>query len=501
MSSRPIRKLLVANRGEIACRVFRTCRAHGIGTVAIYSDVDRRALHVAEADQAVGIGGAAARDSYLDVAKIIDAARRSGADAIHPGYGFVSEKPHVARACEAAGLCFVGPPAGAMEVMGDKVRSRQTMMAAGVPVVPGREDIRDSTEAVAAARDIGFPIMLKASAGGGGKGMRVVHRVEDVERSFSASQREAAAAFGDDRVFLERAVLSARHVEIQVMADSHGNVVCLHERDCSVQRRHQKVIEEAPCPSPVMSPRVREEMARVAAAAARAVDYRGAGTVEFLFEEAADGPRFYFLEMNTRLQVEHPVTEAITGRDLVWDQLRVAMGHPLGYAAADVPLSGHAIECRVYAEDPERFLPSPGIVGDVHWPRGPGVRVDAGVEPGCDVSAEYDPMVAKIVAWGPTREVAIARMRQAIADTSITGVRTNLQFHARVLAEPDFRSGRFDTGYIAAHPDLVRPASLDEGSSQAVAAAAVAHALSIHPTTAAIARGSQGWRHAVRWRA
>ncbi|MEE9384039.1 MAG: biotin carboxylase N-terminal domain-containing protein [Nannocystaceae bacterium] len=503
MKARPatiIRTLCVANRGEIACRVFRTCRQHGIRSVAVYSDVDRAALHVAEADCAVGIGGASARESYLNVERVVAAAMRAGADAIHPGYGFASEKPEFAAACEAAGLRFVGPPAGAMEVMGDKTRAREAMQRAQVPVIPGVQNIRTGREALVAAEHIGFPIMLKAAAGGGGKGMRVVATAEQVAPAYEAAQREAVAAFGDGRIFVERAVLNARHVEIQVMADGHGNVVCLNERDCSIQRRHQKVVEEAPSPSPAMSSTVREAMCRVAVAAARAVDYQGAGTVEFLFENGRDGPQFFFLEMNTRLQVEHAVTEAVTGRDLVWDQLCVAMGEPLGYAQSDVRLDGHAIECRVYAEDPVHFLPSPGTITRLRWPRGPGIRVDAGVESGSSVPSEYDPMVAKIIAWGQDRAEALARMRMAVADTTIFGIHTNLPFHARLLSEPDFVGGRFDTGYVASHADVLCPPALDLPDSRAVAAAAARVALAAQPGDGGAKMRHGGWQAAVRWR-
>ena len=327
----PFSKILVANRGEIAARVFRTCRAHGIATVAVYSEGDRHALHVAEADEAICVGPTPSAQSYLVVENIIEAAKKTGAEAIHPGYGFLSEQARFVEACDAAGITFIGPPAEAMQVMGDKVRSRKAMLEAGVSVVPGREDIESPDDALAAADEIGMPLMLKAAAGGGGKGMRIVHERDEVTRAFEAASREARSAFGDGRMFVERAVMRARHVEIQLMADAHGNVVWLNERDCSVQRRHQKVIEEAPSPGPQMTPEVRRAMGEMAVRVANAVDYRSAGTVEFLFEETPDGPRFYFLEMNTRLQVEHPVTEATTARDLVWDQIRVAAGEPLGY--------------------------------------------------------------------------------------------------------------------------------------------------------------------------
>ena len=509
----PFAKLLVANRGEIAIRVIRSCREHGIRTVAVYSDGDRNSAHVAAADEAVHIGPTPSSESYLRADKIIAAAKQTGAEAIHPGYGFLSERSSFVEACAAAGIVFIGPGTHAMEVMGDKVRARKAMQAAGVPLVPGREDLADVDDALAAARDIGYPLMLKASAGGGGKGMRVVNDDRELRRGFAAAQREAKAAFGDDRLFVERAVINARHVEIQLMADNHGEVVYLNERDCSVQRRHQKVIEEAPSPSPQMQPEVRAAMGEIACRVAKAVDYVGAATVEFLFEEGADGqPRFYFLEMNTRLQVEHPVTEMTTGRDLVWDMIRVAAGEPLGYRQADVPLDGHAIECRIYAEDSLRFLPSPGTLLRLRWPEGPALRIDAAVREGSEVSSHYDPMIAKLIAWGPTRAVAIERMRRALEDTVVLGIDCNIGFHLRVLAEPDFRAGRFDTHYIDDHPSLTEARELDEEHSRAIAAAAAEvasrSAVDRHRSgsSAVASVGSAGpagfsaWQRTVRWR-
>jgi len=502
----PFSKILVANRGEIALRVFRTCRERGIKTVAVYSDGDRHAAHVAGADQAVHIGPTASAQSYLRADKIIAAAKQTGAEAIHPGYGFLSERSSFVEACEAAGIVFIGPGTHAMNVMGDKVRARKAMLDAGVPLVPGREDLASASDALAAAQDIGYPVMLKASAGGGGKGMRVVHDDAGLERAFAAAKREAEAAFGDGRLFIERAVMAARHVEIQLMADRHGEVVYLNERDCSVQRRHQKVIEEAPSPGPQMSPEVRAAMGEVAVKVAKAVDYCGAATVEFLFEEGDDGePRFYFLEMNTRLQVEHPVTELTCGRDLVWDMIRVAAGEPLGYGQADVRLDGHAIECRIYAEDGLRFLPSPGRLSCLRWPEGPGVRIDAAVREGSEVSSHYDPMIAKLVAWGPERATAIERMRRALEDTTVLGIESNVGFHLRVLAEPDFRAGRFNTHYIADHPALTEARDIDEHRSRAIAAAAAAIASTAAAETRgrAPARGDLGlsaWQRMMRGR-
>jgi acetyl-CoA carboxylase biotin carboxylase subunit len=497
-------KILVANRGEIAQRVFHTCRLHRIRTVAVYSDGDATSLHCAAADEAVHVGGTASRDSYLRIDRIIDAARATGAQAIHPGYGFLSERSAFAEACASAGIVLVGPPARAMDVMGDKVRARQAMVAAGVPVVPGVDDVSDVPAVQAAAALVGFPLLLKASAGGGGKGMRIVREAAGLERAFEGASREALAAFGDGRVFVERLVENSRHVEIQVMADAHGTCVYLGERDCSVQRRHQKVIEEAPCPSPQMTPEVRAAMGEVATRAARAVDYRGAGTVEFLFEETPAGPRFYFLEMNTRLQVEHPVTEAITSRDLVWDQIRVAAGEPLGYTQADIELRGHAVECRIYAEDPEKFLPSPGPLMRLRWPAGSHVRVDTGVQQGGEVSTHYDPMIAKLTVWGPTREDALDRMRRALEDTVVLGIRCNVAFHLRALDEPDFRAGRFDTRYIDRHPALVAPHEPGEGEGAAIAAAAAASVARDLSRRAGVSGPTAGlaspWRDATAWR-
>ncbi len=506
MSTPPFDKVLVANRGEIARRVFRTCREHDIRTVAVYSEADRGGLHVLDADEALCIGPAAAASSYLRTERIIEAARRTGAQAIHPGYGFLSERPELVAACDAAGITFVGPGATAMEVMGDKVSARRSMIEAGVPVVPGVEDIADVAAAQAAAEQIGFPVMVKASAGGGGKGMRIVHEASALASAFEAAAREAVAAFGDGRIFMERAVMRARHVEIQVMADAHGNVVHLGERDCSVQRRHQKVIEESPSPSPQMSAKVRAEMGAVATRAARAVGYRSAGTVEFLFEETDDGPRFYFLEMNTRLQVEHPVTEAVTGRDLVWDQLRIAAGEPLGYGQDDITFHGHAIECRVYAEDPLSFLPRPGPIHRIRWPQGSGLRIDTAVSDGSEVSTHYDPMIAKVTTWGPDRSAALARMRAALGDTVLLGIPTNIPLHQRILSEPDFMAGLdVSTRYLDLHPDLTaaQPTPDEDPRRIAVAAAAAvraARSIATGATPSGTADEGRAWRESARWR-
>jgi len=483
---------------------MRTCRARGIGTVAVHSEADRTSLHVAEADEAVEIGPAPAAESYLVIPRLIDAAKRTRAEAIHPGYGFLSERAEFAAACDAAGITFIGPSPSAIAMMGDKVRARTAMIAARVPVVPGRDDLSDVADAIAAADAIGFPVMLKASAGGGGKGMRIVRSREGVKLAFEAAQREAIAAFGDGRLFLERAILNARHVEVQVMADRHGTTVHLGERDCSVQRRHQKVIEESPCPSSQMTPRLRDAMGEIATRAAAAIGYVGAGTIEFLLEETAEGPAFYFLEMNTRLQVEHAVTECVTGRDLVWDQIRVASGDPLGFTQAEVVLRGHSVECRIYAEDPTTFLPRPGRVVAIRWPEGGTVRVDAAVTSGSDVSSHYDPLIAKITTWGQDRKAAIAEMRRALGELVIVGLTTNVPLHRRILEEPDFAAGTsVTTRYLDDHPELVvrSDGTIPSKTSEAIAAAvAIAAASSLNSPSQNVADVGSSWRHSARWR-
>ena len=438
-------KILIANRGEIALRVMRTAKSMGLDTVAVYSDADRAAPHVRAADEAIHIGSSAVGESYLRIDRIIDAARVSGADAVHPGYGFLSENAAFATACAEAGLTFIGPPAPAIDVMGDKARAKRAMVEAGVPCVPGYqgEDQSDAT-LIAAAREIGFAVMVKAAAGGGGRGMRLVHDAEALPRAIELARSEAQNAFGSGDLIIEKAISHPRHVEIQVFADAHGNVIHLGERDCSVQRRHQKVVEEAPCP--VMTQELRAAMGAAAVNAARAVDYRGAGTVEFLLD--ADG-RFYFLEMNTRLQVEHPVTEMVTGLDLVALQIKVAQGEPLGVSQEDVSLNGHAIEVRLYAEDPTAdFLPSTGPVDLWQPPAGTGIRVDAGIETAGEVSPFYDPMVAKIMAHGRTRDEARRRLKAALGQTALFGPATNRDFLIDVLSQPTFVQGRATTAFI-----------------------------------------------------
>lgn len=438
-------KVLVANRGEIALRVMRACREMGIRTVAVYSDADRAALHVAAADEAYRLGPAAASESYLRGDLILDVARRARADAVHPGYGFLSENAEFAEACETAGVIFIGPPASAMRVLGSKTKARQAADRAGMPRVPGSvTGLGSVEEAVRVAREIGYPVMLKAAAGGGGKGMRAVSTEGELAAAFRAASSEAERSFGSGEVYLEKLIERPRHIEIQLMADQHGSCVYLGERECSVQRRHQKVIEEAP--SAVVGEDLRRRMGEAAVRLAMSEGYVNAGTVEFLVDEARD---FYFLEMNTRLQVEHPVTEMVTGLDLVQMQLRVARGEPLGLRQEEISIRGHAIECRIYAEDPENnFFPSPGRITRLERPGGPGIREDCGVYPGWVVPLDYDPMLSKLVAYAPTREAAIDRMLRALGEYEIGGIRTNLALFRRILADADFRAARIDTGYL-----------------------------------------------------
>jgi acetyl-CoA/propionyl-CoA carboxylase biotin carboxyl carrier protein len=439
--------VLVANRGEIAVRVIRTLREMGIRSVAVHSDADAGALHTRLADVAVPIGPAQAAQSYLSIERVLEAAERTGAQAIHPGYGFLSENVEFARACEKAGVVFIGPPIAAIEAMADKIRAKQTVMAAGVPVVPGRtEPGMDDAQVTDAAVAVGFPVLLKPSAGGGGKGMRVVRARGELPDAIAAARREARNSFGDDTLLVERYVGNSRHIEVQVLGDSHGNVIHLGERECSLQRRHQKVIEEAP--SPLLDTSMRASMGRAAVDAAKAVGYTGAGTVEFIVD--ADRPRdFFFLEMNTRLQVEHPVTELITGLDLVEQQIRIAAGQRLPLDQSDISLDGHAIEARLYAEDPARgFLPQAGTVLGLLEPTGPGIRVDSSLAVGTVVGSDYDPMLAKIIAWAPTRETARARLVGALGHTAVLGVTTNAAFLRALLNDDDVVAGKLDTGLI-----------------------------------------------------
>ncbi len=464
------KKVLIANRGEIAVRVIRACRELGVTTVAVYSDADREALHVRLADEAYRIGPPSSRESYLVVEKLLDVAKRSGAEAVHPGYGFLSERAHFAQACADAGLVFIGPSPTAIDAMGDKVAARSRMIAAQVPVVPGSGGTLDSEgEVVASALEIGFPVMLKAAAGGGGKGMRLVACEDEIRAAARAARSEAKSAFGDDRIYVERFVDSPRHVEVQVLGDRHGNVVHVYERECSIQRRHQKVIEESP--SPALDQKTREAMGRVAVQAAKAVDYVGAGTIEFLVDPKRN---FYFLEMNTRIQVEHPITEMVTGIDLVRTQIEVASGAPLPFRQEDVHQRGWAVECRIYAEDPENdFLPAPGRITRLREPGGLGVRNDTGVYEGVEVSIHYDPMISKLVAWGATRNEAIARMERALSEYVIHGPTTNIEFHRWILRHPRFRAGDFDTRFIEQEWKGL-PAGAEGLEQIALAAAAIA---------------------------
>jgi len=467
-----ITRVLVANRGEIAVRIMRACDEMGIDTVAVYSDADAHAPHVRAARHAVRIGPPAPSESYLSIGRLIDAARATGADAVHPGYGFLAENAGFASACRDAGFVFVGPSPEAIAAMGSKIAARRAMQQAGVPVVPGETPGDQSDPSLAAAASLaGYPLLVKASAGGGGKGMRVVRQAADLAVAIAGARHEARAAFGDDALYVERLISHPRHVEIQVLADHHGHVVHLFERDCSAQRRHQKVIEESP--SLALTPHLRARMGEAAVAAARAVGYRNAGTVEFLLEGSGDAANFYFLEMNTRLQVEHPVTEAVTGVDLVQAQLRIASGLPLPWRQDDLLQRGHAIECRVYAEDPASgFLPQAGRILLYRAPERPGIRVDAGVESGSDVSVHYDPMIAKLIAHAETRDMAIARARSALSEFDVLGLATNISFLIGVLDSEAFRSGAIDTAFLDANgAEFVAPPQLPP----AAIAAAVAH--------------------------
>jgi acetyl-CoA carboxylase biotin carboxylase subunit len=467
------RKVLIANRGEIAVRVMRACREMGIVTAAVYSDVDRASLHVRYADEAYPIGPAASTESYLRIDRILDAARRSGAEAIHPGYGFLAENPNFARACEEAGIVFIGPPVEAMELMGSKTASRQAVMAAGLPVVPGTDRNLETFEEVSrVASEIGYPVMLKASAGGGGKGLRLVHAAGELESAYRTARAEAQNAFGDPSIYIEKYLEQPRHVEIQILGDRHGNLIYLGERECSLQRRHQKVMEE--CPSPLVDADLRRRMGETAVRVGKLAGYFNAGTVEFLVD--CNG-NFFFLEMNTRLQVEHPVTEMVVGIDLVKEQLRIAAGEPLRWRQEDVVMRGAAIECRIYAEDPaNNFFPCPGLIRRLQAPRGPGVRSDSGVYEGWTVPIEYDPLLAKLVVWGSDRAEAIARLRRALGEYEVFGIQTTVPFFRRVVEHGDFLAGRIDTSFIdrALGEGILAP---DEPSAEAARVAMLAAAL------------------------
>ena len=438
------KKLLVANRGEIAVRVIRACREIGVSPVAVYSDVDRNALHVRYADEAHLLGPAPSRESYLNVERIIEVARRSGAEAIHPGYGFLAENADFAQACQEAGMVWIGPPPEVIRRMGDKVAARRMVGQAGVPVVPGTDAMSDPAQAEAAAVDIGFPVLIKAVAGGGGKGIRLVKDPVEMQAAIRVAGGEALSAFGENAVYIEKFMEPVRHIEVQVLADDHGNVVALGERECSIQRRYQKLIEESP--STAVDGELREQLCRAAVATARAAGYRNAGTVEFLMDR---GRRFFFIEMNTRLQVEHPVTELVTGADLVIEQIRIAAGEKISFRQEDIPLSGWALECRVTAEDPfNNFLPSLGCIDYVAEPSGPGVRVDSALFSGVELPYHYDPMVAKLITWGRNREEAIQRMRRALREFVVVGIETNIPFHVQILEDSRFLAGDISTAFL-----------------------------------------------------
>ncbi|MBP6788950.1 MAG: acetyl-CoA carboxylase biotin carboxylase subunit [Candidatus Promineofilum sp.] len=489
-------KLLIANRGEIAMRILRAARELGIATVAVYSDADRNAPHVRFADEAYYIGPPPARDSYLVVEKLLDVVRRSGAGAIHPGYGFLAERETFAQACADAGIVFVGPPARAIGIMGDKLMARATVMAAGVPVVPGTTPGQTDAEMSAAAREMGFPVLVKAAAGGGGKGMRPVRTADGLDDAFASARREAKAAFGDDTVYIEKMIVEARHIEIQLLADSHGNTIYLGERECSLQRRHQKLIEEAP--SFVVDADLRRRMGDVAVAAARSVNYVNAGTIEFLLDRDRN---FYFLEMNTRVQVEHPVTELVTGIDIVQEQLRVARGRRLRLRQEDVVINGWAIECRINAEDPyNSYLPSTGVITSVQLPTGPGVRVDTGVFEGNEISPYYDSMISKLICYGETRGEAVLRMRRALEEYRIMGVKTNIPFHQHMMDSHRFMSGQFDTKFVEDR------FSMDDRAAEHALEAALLATLAAHEQSqraaqlvAPGARDTSNWKWYSRW--
>jgi acetyl-CoA carboxylase biotin carboxylase subunit len=488
-------KILVANRGEIALRIIRAAHELGVQAVAVYSDADRVAPHVLAADEAYLIGPAPSAQSYLRGDVLIDVAKRAGAEAIHPGYGFLSERAPFIRAVGEAGLVFIGPSAEAVEAMGDKTEARQRAVAAGVPVVPGtKEALADAAEARRVAREVGYPVLLKAAAGGGGKGMRVVHGEDEIERAFEAAGSEARASFGDDAVYVEKYLEGPRHIEIQLLADRFGNTLHLGERECSIQRRHQKMIEEAP--SAILTPSERAAMGATAVAAARAVRYEGAGTVEFLYHNG----EFFFLEMNTRIQVEHPVTEMVTGIDLVQWQIRIAAGEMLPFSQEEIVLAGHSIECRITSEDPASgFLPSTGRVELLQVPAGPGVRWDGGIAPGYEVGLSYDPMLAKLIVHAPTREAAIDRMKRALTELRLVGLDTSAPFHLRVMDEPDFRAGRLDIKYLETHEDRLLGAQADPELVRVAALAAALLEEEAHTRRSSARIQSTSRRAGSRW--
>jgi acetyl-CoA carboxylase, biotin carboxylase subunit len=504
------KKILIANRGEIAVRVIRACHEMGIAAVAVYSDVDRASLHVRKADEAYHIGAPAAAESYLNIGKILDVAKRSGADAIHPGYGFLSENARFAQACSDAGVKFIGPTAAAMEMMGSKTRARQAMERAEVPLVPGTARGLESIEqAEQVAAHIGYPVMLKAAAGGGGKGMRLVHAQGELKSALEAARSEAERSFGDSEVYVEKAIVNPRHIEMQVLADEHGNTVYLGERECSLQRRHQKVLEEAP--SPIVDPEMRRKMGEVAVRVAQAAKYTNAGTVEFLVDQQK---KFYFLEMNTRLQVEHPVTEIITGYDLVHLQIRIAAGEKLPFSQDDVRIRGHAIECRIYAEDPDNnYFPSPGKITLLLAPSGPGIRRDSGMYEGWTVPMDYDPLLAKLIGYGTDRDQAIGRLTRALSEYFVGGIKTNISLFRRILRDPDFRAAKLDTGFLdrmlkqkedlpvdVSDPQTAHIAAIAAGMFAALGqqAAGPGERVAVNGCARSEAKASSGWKSAGR---
>lgn len=491
-----IKKVLIANRGEIAVRVIRSCREMGLRTVAVFSEADRASRHVMYADEAYCIGPAESRESYLNIDKIINVALQCKADAVHPGYGFLSENAEFVRRCEAAGLVFIGPRAETMEAMGDKISARKRMISAGVPVVPGTtEPLKDADEAVRICNEIGYPVMLKASMGGGGKGMRLIHSEDEVKEAYNAARSESMSSFGDDTVYLEKFVEEPHHIEFQILGDAYGNVVHLFDRECSVQRRNQKIVEESP--SPFLTPELRREMGEKAVAAAKAVNYRGAGTIEFLVDKYRN---FYFLEMNTRLQVEHPITEEVLGVDLVKEQLRVANGEKLCFRQEDLFLCGHAIECRICAEDTENgFIPCPGVIRQLTEPNGIGVRIDSYVYEGYEIPLYYDPMIGKLIVWATTRQFAIERMRRVLYEFKITGLKTNLSYLRRIMYAPAFVKGEYDTSFLEKYSRSLQRANGDneEIENMALIAAYVDYLFNLEensPVRVADARPISRWR-------
>jgi acetyl-CoA carboxylase, biotin carboxylase subunit len=495
------KKVLVANRGEIAVRILRACRELGINTVSVFSEADRQALHVRYADEAYFIGPAPSRESYLRGEKIIAIARECQADAIHPGYGFLAERDDFAQSCEEAGITFIGPKPSAIAAMGDKAVARATVIKAGVPVVPGTEDVGNLSDEdlITLAPKIGFPLLIKATAGGGGKGMRKVDSLKEMADLLLSARREAEASFGDGNVYLEKLVQGARHIEFQIMADGHGNVIHLGERECSLQRRHQKLLEESP--SPFLDQNLRDTMGQVAVKAAQSVEYLNAGTIEFLVDK---NKNFFFLEMNTRLQVEHPVTEMVTGVDIVAEQIRIARGRQLSYSQNDIHFNGHAIECRINAEDPYNgFLPSTGRITHSLLPTGPGIRVDTGVYPGFEITPYYDPMIAKLIVWGETRGQAILRMRRALEEYRIVGVRTNIPFHQTMMDSHRFMAGQYDTRFVEERFSM---AEMQERKTSYEEIAALFATLAAHDEAQRAAqivrpaeRDTSNWKWVGRW--